>query len=130
MSHIVQGKIKTAFKDEELLMKALAGLGTVRINEKLYRVGPGYTAEKYDIVLIDESNPHNRLGFNRHSGVFVQYQEEYGSVGAWTRRVSAKIQDRYIAFHYEKELVKDGFDVSIQEHKDGTVELLATEAGW
>ncbi|WP_426719154.1 hypothetical protein [Enterobacter cloacae complex sp. 304I2] len=62
MSHIVKGKVQVAYKDKELLLKALEGVGVVVENEKLYRVGAGYTFEKYPIVLIDQNNKEHRIG--------------------------------------------------------------------
>lgn len=63
MSHIVKGKVQVAYKDKELLLKALEGVGVVVENEKLYRVGAGYTFEKYPIVLIDQNNKEHRIGY-------------------------------------------------------------------
>lgn len=130
MSHIVKGKVQVAYKDQELLQRALSGLGAVVEKEKLYRVGVGYTMERYDLVLIDPQNKERRIGYKNEKGVWNQYQENYGSYGSWTKQVSDKIQDRYIAFHYEKNLKEEGFDVVVQEHNDGTLELVAEEACW
>lgn len=130
MSHIVKGKVKVAYKDQQLLKRALNGLGVVVEKEKLYQVGVGYTMERYDLVLIDPENKERRIGYKNENGVLSQYQENYGSYGSWTKQISDKIQDRYIAFHYEKNMKEEGFDVVIQEHKDGTLELIAEEACW
>ena len=130
MSHIVKGKVSVKYKDPELLLKALEGLGRIEKNEKLYRVGLGYTTEKYPLVLIDERDKTKRIGFKQVGDSWQPYQENYGSYGRWTTRVAGKIEDRYIAYHYEKNLVSEGFSVQIQEHSDGSLELVAEEAVW
>lgn len=130
MSHIVKGTVKVAYTDQALLLKALNGLGLVVENEKLYRVGAGYTFERYPIVLVDPRNKEHRLGYKPENGIWNQYQEDYGACGRWTKGVAEKIQDRYIAFHYEKNLLEEGFNVKIQEHNDGSLELVAEEATW
>lgn len=130
MSHIVKGKVQVTYKDKELLLKALEGVGVVTENEKLYRVGAGYTLEKYPVVLIDPKNKEHRIGYKEKNGVWEQFQENYGSYGNWTRQASEKIQDRYIAFHYERQLQEEGFDVVMKQHNDGTLELEAEEAVW
>ncbi|MHC6555012.1 hypothetical protein [Escherichia coli] len=130
MSHIVKGKVQVAYKDKDLLLKALEGVGVVVENEKLYRVGVGYTFEKYPIVLIDQSNKEHRIGYKEKNGVWEQYQENYGTHGCWTQQASSKVQDRYIAFHYEQQLKEEGFSVTVTQHHDGTLELEAEEAVW
>ena len=130
MSHIVRGHVKTAYTDKEILVRALGYLGEVRENEKLYRVGDGFSRETYDVVLIDSENQKNRIGYNYEGDMWSQFQENYGAVGRWTKKISSKIQDRYIAFHYEKNLVEEGFKVTVQEQQDGTLELVANEGGW
>lgn len=130
MSHIVKGKVQVAYKDKDLLLKALDGVGVVVENEKLYRVGAGYTLEKYPVVLIDPKNKEHRIGYKEKNGVWEQFQENFGSYGNWTRGVSEKIQDRYIAFHYEQQLQEEGFNVVMKQHNDGTLELEAEEAVW
>lgn len=130
MSHIVKGKVQVAYKDKDLLLKALEGVGVVVENEKLYRVGVGYTLEKYPIVLIDQNNKEHRIGYKETNGVWEQYQENYGSYGLWTQQTSSKVQDRYLAFHYEQQLKEEGFIVTVKQHHDGTLELEAEEAVW
>jgi len=130
MSHIVKGKVQVAYKNKALLLRALEGVGLIVENEKLYRVGAGYTFEKYPIVLIDPKNKDHRIGYKENAGVWEQYQENFGSYGRWTQQASALIQDRYIAFHYEQELVEEGFSVTVRQHHDGTLELEAEEAVW
>jgi len=129
MSHIVKGKVNIVYKDQELLIKALNGLGQLTTNETLYRVGEGFTSEKYPLVLVGEKN-NQRIGYKENNGVWEQYQENYGSYGKWTKEISTKIQDRYIAYHYEKQLVDEGYSVSIKEFHDGTLELEAEEMAW
>ncbi|EPK6993029.1 hypothetical protein L7M13_003625 [Klebsiella pneumoniae] len=130
MSHIVKGQVQVAYKSKELLLKALEGVGVVVENEKLFRVGAGYTFEKYPIVLIDQNNKEHRIGYKEKNGVWEQYQENYGSYGRWTQQASSKVQDRYIAFHYEQQLKEEGFSVTVKQHHDGTLELEAEEAVW
>lgn len=130
MSHIVKGKVKVAYTDKNLLMKALAGLGTIHENERLYRVGVGQTSERYQLVLIDAKHRDQRIGWNLENGVWQQYQENWGEYGQWTQRISSSVQDRYLAYHYEKELAEEGYQVSIKQHYDGTLELEAMEATW
>jgi uncharacterized membrane protein YfhO len=130
MSHIVKGKVQTAYTNKELLVKALSGLGKVYENEKLYRVGVGYTSERYPLVLVDSKKDKYRIGYRQNNGVWEQYQENWGEHGEWTKKVSELVQDRYLAFHYEAELKEEGFTVTIKQHNDGTLELEAEEAVW
>ncbi len=130
MSHIVKGKVDVAYTDRELLVKALSGLGIVAGNETLYRVGVGYTKEKYTLVLIDKSDPEKRIGYQEINGVWTQFQEDYGTYGAWTKRTAEAIQDRYLAYHYEKQLTDEGFNVQICQLADGSLEIVAEETAW
>jgi hypothetical protein len=130
MSHIVKGTVSVAYINKEHLINALAGLGQLYENEKLYRVGVGYTSERYDLVLISDDDPQLRIGYKVNNGVWEQYQEDYGSYGVWTKKISNKVQDRYIAYHYEAQLKEEGFNVTISEQNDGTLELLAEESAW
>lgn len=130
MSHIVKARLSVTYTNKELLLKALSGLGVVKENETLYRVGYGFTSERYPVVLIDTNNPQHRIGYAEKNGVWEQYQENYGVYGEWTKKESSKIQDRYIAYHYEQQLVDEGFKVSMFQHADGTLELEALEAEW
>lgn len=134
MSHIVKGKVTVAYKDETLLRKALETLGIVVENERLYVAlgGGSYSkaAGSYDLVLVNKSNSKFRIGYRNENGEFNQYQENWGEMGSWTREVSSKVSDRYLAFHYEQQLTEEGFNVTVQEHNDGTLELVAEEAVW
>lgn len=130
MSHIVKGKVTVPYKDLELLKRALQGLGHVVENERLYQVGSGLTTQRYPLVLIDAHNKDLRIGFRLENEVWAQFQENYGAYGEWTKKTSARIQDRYIAFHYERQLKEEGFEIEIKEHHDGTIEVLAQEAVW
>lgn len=130
MSHITRGRINVAYKDKELLLRALNGLGTVVENERLYRVGPGLTSERYPLVLMDSKNNKYRIGYQESNGVWQQFQEDYGSYGEWTKRTSELVEGRYLAFHYERQLVDEGFEVEMEYLKDGTIDLVANEVGW
>lgn len=90
MSHIVKGKVQVAYKDKELLLKALEGVGVVVENEKLYRVGAGYTFEKYPIVLIDQNNKEHRIGYKEKNGVWEQYQKTTALMAAGRSRQAAR----------------------------------------
>jgi hypothetical protein len=128
MSHIVKGKVKTKYTNEVLLKEAVNGLGIVKTKEKLYRVGAGFTSEKYDLVLIDSTDDTHRIGWNLKDGQYHQFQENYGSHGQWTNSVSQMIEDRYLAHHYKQALETQGFKVNVIEQRDGTIELDAVEA--
>ncbi|RJX82290.1 hypothetical protein [Pseudomonas sp. LS-2] len=130
MSHIVRARVAVAYTDLELLKQALSGLGNVYQNEKLYRIGFGLTSERYELVLIDARNTENRLGFNLENGVYNMFVEDYGSSGVWTRDVSGKIADRYLAHHYAKQLKAENYNVSIVSQGDGTLEVIAEEVVW
>ena len=130
MSHIVKAKATITYTDKELLIRALTGLGRIAENERLYRVGPGYTSERYDVVLIDEQDSKYRLGFSLKGKVWEQYQEEYGSFGPWTKGRSELIADRYLAYHYERELVEQGYEVKMMQQANGAIEIEAVEAPW
>ncbi len=102
MSHIVKGKVSVSYTDLDVLVKALSGLGEVRENEKLYRVGVGYTDERYSLVLVDAQDHQRRIGFRLEGAVFNQYQEDYGlprpatrsSIAIWrtTTRNNSKLK--------------------------------------
>ena len=134
MSHIVKGYASVSYRDKECLVSALMGfdqipaLGKVLQNAKLYRVGVGFTRESYGLVLVDPLQDKNRLGFSEERGIWQQYQEDYGSVGAWPRTLSALIQDRYLAFHYKKQTESQGFNASVVQAADGSYEVQAEEA--
>lgn len=130
MSHIVKGKVAVAYVNEQHLLKALNGLGILTQHDKLYRVGAGYTSERYDYVLASEHDSTRRIGFNLVRGVWEQFEENFGTYGQWTREISTKIQDRYLAIHYEAELKNEGFTVTVTQKQDGTLELVAEEAAW
>ncbi|MDD1011936.1 MULTISPECIES: hypothetical protein [Pseudomonas] len=130
MSHIVKGKVSVSYTDLDVLVKALSGLGEVRENEKLYRVGVGYTDERYSLVLVDAQDHQRRIGFRLEGAVFNQYQEDYGSYGAWTAQTSNKIVDRYLAYHYEKQLKAENYNVTVMTQADGTLEVVAEEVVW
>lgn len=130
MSHIVKGTVTVAYVNEQLLLQALNTLGQVQTDAQLYRVGVGYTNERYQIVLVSDKNPEFRIGFNREGDTWEQYQENYGAYGMWTKAVAGQIQDRYLAFHYKEQLISEGFNATIEQKPDGTLEVLATEQAW
>ena len=130
MSHIVKGKATVAFTDKSLLVNALNGLGNILENAKLCRVGAGYTREKYGIVLVDFSKEDHRIGFNQEGRIWQQYQEDYGSYGQWTKRMAQLIQDRYLGFHYARELEAQGMKVSMNQMANGAIEIEAREMVW
>lgn len=127
MSHIVKGRVSVAYQDKDLLIKALQVVGHVHVDEKLYRVGVGYTNEKYALVLVDKNDPLKRIGYNKEGNAWSQFQEDWGSYGVWTKTVSSKVQDAYIAFHYQKQLESDGFNVTITQMSDGSLNVFAEE---
>ncbi|KRP78397.1 MULTISPECIES: hypothetical protein [Pseudomonas] len=130
MSHIVRAKVAVSYTDIDVLMKALSGLGNLYQNEQLYRIGVGLTSERYQLVLVDPSNSKHRLGFNLENGVFNQFVENYGSSGDWTKSVSTQIVDRYLAYHYAKQLEAENYNVSIVAQTDGSLEVVAEEVVW
>lgn len=85
MSHIVKGRVSVAYQDKDVLIKALQVVGNVYVDERLYRVGVGFTSEKYSLVLVDKSDTHKRIGYNLESGVWSQFQEDWGSYGRGQR---------------------------------------------
>lgn len=127
MSHIVKGKVLVRYTDRDILIKSLSPHGKLFENAPLYQVGNGYTSTKYQIVLVSNANETFRIGFNLKEGVWEQFQEDYGSVGEWTKQVSQRVQDRYLAFGYEQKLKSEGYDVKVTEKADGTFEVLAEE---
>ena len=130
MSHIVRAKVAVSYTDIDVLMKALSGLGNLYQNEQLYRIGVGLTSERYQLVLVDPSNTQHRMGFNLENDVFNQFVENYGSSGAWTNSVSSQIVDRYLAYHYAKQLEAENYKVSIVAQTDGSLEVVAEEVVW
>lgn len=128
MSHIVRGRVKVAMTNKELLIKSLEGIGNVTTRDRLYRFGVGPTDRVYDIVLSDFDNSLYRIGFSQENGIWHLYQESMQ--GTWANTITTLIQDRYLAFHYEKELVAEGFNVTLNQHKDGMIEIEAEEMVW
>lgn len=129
MSHIVKGKVTVAYSDAVVFITALTELGIVLTNERLYRVMVGYTTERYDLVLQHPERPQFRLGFNLEDGRYMPYQEDYGDVGEWTRRVSAELADMYLAQHYAAALRAENYQVEIRR-ENGHLEVIAEEAVW
>lgn len=127
MSHIVKGTVKVQYRDREMLIRALSPHGSIYENASLYEVGNGLTHSKYQLVLVAKENDTFRIGFNQKNGIWEQFQENYGTVGSWTKRVSQNVQDRYLAYGYERKLKEEGFEVKITEYSDGSFEVLAQE---
>lgn len=110
-------------------MKALEGVGVVVENEKLYRVGAGYTFEKYPIVLIDQNNKEHRIGY-----------KEKRCLGAvrgklrllWPLDAAGKQQGAgsLHCLPLRAAVEEEGFSVTVKQHHDGTLELEAEEAVW
>lgn len=130
MSHIVKGQIQTAFTDTDRFRECLAAHGNVLEDAPLYREMVGYTKENYPLVLEDKQTPEHRIGFRFEGGVWRPYEEQYGNVGAWTRRIKRDITDLYIAKHYEAELVKEGFQTSVTRNPNGSYVIEAEEVAW
>lgn len=130
MSHIVKGSASVNYTDKNLLVSALTGLGTLMQNAALYRVGAGYTREKYGLVLVDSQQETHRIGYQEENGIWQQYQEDYGTYGAWTRKMATLIQDRYLGFHYQQQLQKQGFNASVVQMPNGVIEVQAEEMTW
>lgn len=63
MSHIVKGKVQVAYKDKELLLKALEGVGVVVEKRKAVPRGRWLHLREYPIVLIDQNNKEHRIGY-------------------------------------------------------------------
>ena len=56
----------------------------------------------------------------------VRYDEDDRNAIGLLRR----IEDRYLAHHYERELVDEGYQVQINAAANGALEVIAEEAGW
>lgn len=134
MSHIVRGQVKLAYTDEEVLRKALATIGVVLENQRAtIATGVGYkqNGENYPIVLEATANKDFRIGFKREAnGAFVPYYDNFGELGKWCAQANAALTDRYIAYHYEKQLISEGYNVELQTQSDGSIEVLASEVAW
>lgn len=135
MSHIVKGKVDIAYADREILHKALASMGTVHENERASIISsPGvfeYTQERYPIVLEASTDSRFRMGFKQDAqGRFAPYLDEYGELGAWCASALETLKDRYIAYHYQRQLESEGFKVDVRPMSDGSLEVVAEEAGW
>lgn len=133
MSHISEAKAKIIIKDRELLVKALSNLGLVLENEIIYSYQGGETyypsKEKYEIVLVNEKHSQQRVGFNYTSKKeeYDVFYDNYGSCGTFAKNSTKKAEDWYLAYHYEKELTEEGFDVEIHQLANGELEVLAEE---
>ena len=134
MSHIVRGQVDLAYTDIEVLKKALASIGEVHENEfATIATGVGYakSGERYPLVLQSRGQADFRVGFKREAnGGFAPYYDEWGDLGRWCNQANAAVKDRYIAYHYEKQLKAEGYDVSVHSQADGSLEVLAEEASW
>ena len=136
MSHIMRGKVAIAFNDEAVLRKALATLGNVLENQHAtIATGTGTFArspERYPLVLESSSNKNYRMGFKKEAdGNFHPFFDEWGDLGRWCKEVNAATQDRYIAYHYEKELTSEGYKVAVHTMNDGSLEVVGMEeATW
>lgn len=133
MSHIVKGKVNLAYTDLELLKKALSTLGTVLENERItVATGTDYIkqGEKFPIVLQAKNNAKYCLGFKKEGPYYVPYYDNWGDLGRWCTQSVDALRDRYIAFHYERQLKSEGFEVKIRPLADGSLEVLAEEASW
>lgn len=135
MSHISKGLVKVSMKNKDLLIKTLMHFGKVAENDIIYAYqGNGrYTTDnkKYDLVLINEKHPKQRIGFNIVNNIdYEPFYDNYGELGTWINGIKMKIEDRYIAHHYEKELMEEGFNVVITEAANGAYEVEALEEVW
>lgn len=135
MSHIMKGKVSVAYNDEQVMRKTLQSLGLVLENEyATIATGSNSFARspaKYPLVLQAATNKNYRMGFKQESdGNFHPFYDEWGDLGRWCKEVNAAVQDRYIAYHYEKQLTAEGYSVSVQPLQDGSLEVVAMEATW
>lgn len=135
MSHIAKAKVKINLSNKDFLIKALSHFGTITENDIIYayRGGSTYTTDngKYDLVLTAKDNPNHRIGYKKNAnGSYTPYYDSYSHLGTWIDSVKGRVEDRYIAYHYEYELSEEGFNVSITENSAGELELEAAEAAW
>ena len=90
MSHIVRATIDLAYRDKELLIKALEAIGIVKENEGI-TIATGSSTykmsrDKYDIVLESADGHKFRLGFRNENNMFVPFADEWGRLGEWVKR--------------------------------------------
>lgn len=135
MSHIVRGKVDLAYTDAEILKKALGTIGNVLENARAtVALGGGnyqHSGEKFDLVLQDRRNTQYRLGFRREAnGGFVPYYDQFSSLGRWCDESLEQVKDRYIAYHYQSQLDKEGFKSEVRFLENGGVEVVAEEVTW
>jgi len=116
MSKIVKATVNVDMNEREVLKKALSHFG--RVSER----------GKNGINLHSDELRMRSMSFDwgRDGRVQVKYDEDDHRAIGLLRRV----EDRYLAHHYEKGLVEEGFEVSINELQSGALELVANEAGW
>ncbi len=132
MSHIVQGKSNVEYRNRNILIEALRHHGIVAENERLYidsGMGLNATNERYELVLASEHNNRHRIGFNSINGVYKSFQENFGEIGRWTKKVVPSIADLYVAIEYRNNLIAEGYECKIEE-QDGGFVLLAEEESY
>lgn len=134
MSHIVKGRVDLAYTDAQVLRKALESVGVVLEHEQAtIATGVDFvrSGERYPLVLQARHNPKFRIGFKPDQlGNYAPYYDQWGDLGTWSNQSLAAIKDRYIAYHYEKQLTEEGYKVSVHQQADGSLEVLAEEATW
>lgn len=124
MSHISKGNIKVKLKSKKLLIDALSKIGEVLENEEIYSYqgGGSYskTLQNYEIVLVDNNNSKNRIGFNydKKLNEYQMFTDEFGELGNWVRQVKPKLTDWYAALHYKAELELQNFEVTVIEENN------------
>lgn len=126
MSHISTITTQVAFTDRDLLMKALEPLGEIKTNARIAQVNAsGHSFEKYDLVL---SERNHSLGLKWHrAGYFGMYYDEWGDLGNWCRKKSLQITDNYLALHYQKHLMEEGYQFELSTAADGSIVIEAEE---
>lgn len=134
MSHITKGKVDIAYRDAELLKKAIAGVGVLRENEKITIAlgGDSYknSSERYPLVLENPTDPRMRVGFKQEGESYVPFYDNWGNLGKWSNVSMARLKDRYIAHHYESKLQEEGFKTEVVEQRDGTLDVVFEEVAW
>ncbi len=118
MSKIVRATVNVDMKERGVLEKALRHFGRVTEDGR-----GGFRLSSKELRMRD-------MSFEQHSngqgGFMVRYDEDDRNAINLLRQ----IEDRYIAHHYEKELVSEGFEVQINAVANGSLELIANEAEW
>jgi tRNA U34 5-carboxymethylaminomethyl modifying enzyme MnmG/GidA len=117
--------ISPDYISKEILVKAMAGLGTLVEQALLHPYETMSSSAEYDLVLMNPNNSDERIAFNHKNGIWQQAQIDSNCAGTWTTSVSTAIKQRYWLFEQQQKMIEAGWDTGIAELEDGAIEVHA-----